>query len=308
MSKVSMSSRPEPGYENMDHFSINVDYVAEMLRTIEFQTGASISTDASVPRGDVGLPGASSPPCHLVPCMGMRPIVHRNGDVWPLGTAQGPCRVRPACAPSWLPFGVPKPQGRSAPADRLPCPTEPLGEDEADGPGDSSEAAVDEDRLDSLEVPDATEGESLLCRAVLGCGGIGGQWGPGGCCARGGGGCAVLCPAPCPCGCAVACMELRGSCSVLGHPCLHLVACFPSADVGPRQKLASSPHGETLTGTEVGWEMGTGPGHGCRGAEEAPPGDRWGCGWGGFTPQGPPGCPCPPACRGGGPGVPTVQC
>ncbi|NXG65060.1 TRI54 protein, partial [Hemiprocne comata] len=40
MSKVSMSSRPEPGYENMDHFSVNVDYVAEMLRTIEFQTGA----------------------------------------------------------------------------------------------------------------------------------------------------------------------------------------------------------------------------------------------------------------------------
>ncbi|NXY39944.1 TRI54 protein, partial [Pomatorhinus ruficollis] len=40
MSKASMSSRPEPGYENMDHFSINVDHVAEMLRTIEFQTGA----------------------------------------------------------------------------------------------------------------------------------------------------------------------------------------------------------------------------------------------------------------------------
>ncbi|XP_049674617.1 tripartite motif-containing protein 54 isoform X2 [Accipiter gentilis] len=72
MSKVSMSSRPEPGYENMDHFSINVDYVAEMLRTIEFQT-------------------------------------------------------------------------------------EPLGEDEADGPGDGSEAAADEDRLDSLEAPEATE-------------------------------------------------------------------------------------------------------------------------------------------------------
>ncbi|XP_075004057.1 tripartite motif-containing protein 54 isoform X1 [Calonectris borealis] len=72
MSKVSMSSRPEPGYENMDHFSINVDYVAEMLRTIEFQT-------------------------------------------------------------------------------------EPLGEDEADGPGDGSEAAADEDRLDSLEMPEAAE-------------------------------------------------------------------------------------------------------------------------------------------------------
>uniref|UniRef100_A0A8C8SAU6 RING-type E3 ubiquitin transferase n=1 Tax=Pelusios castaneus TaxID=367368 RepID=A0A8C8SAU6_9SAUR len=40
MSKVSMSSRPEPGYEKMDHFSVNVDYLAEMLRTIEFQTGA----------------------------------------------------------------------------------------------------------------------------------------------------------------------------------------------------------------------------------------------------------------------------
>ncbi|XP_054053019.1 tripartite motif-containing protein 54 isoform X1 [Rissa tridactyla] len=72
MSKVSMSSRPEPGYENMDHFSINVDYVAEMLRTIEFQT-------------------------------------------------------------------------------------EPLGEEEADGPGDGSEATADEDRLDSLEGPEAVE-------------------------------------------------------------------------------------------------------------------------------------------------------
>uniref|UniRef100_A0A8B9UTK9 RING-type E3 ubiquitin transferase n=1 Tax=Anas zonorhyncha TaxID=75864 RepID=A0A8B9UTK9_9AVES len=72
MSKVSMSSRPEPGYENMDHFSINVDYVAEMLRTIEFQT-------------------------------------------------------------------------------------EPLGEEEGDGPMEGSEAAADEDRLDSLEAPEAAE-------------------------------------------------------------------------------------------------------------------------------------------------------
>ncbi|XP_051626574.1 tripartite motif-containing protein 54 isoform X1 [Manacus candei] len=72
MSKASMSSRPEPGYENMDHFSINVDYVAEMLRTIEFQT-------------------------------------------------------------------------------------EPLGEDEGDGPGEGSEAATEEDRLDSLEAPEAAE-------------------------------------------------------------------------------------------------------------------------------------------------------
>ncbi|XP_010012294.1 PREDICTED: tripartite motif-containing protein 54-like, partial [Nestor notabilis] len=76
MSKVSMSSRPEPGYENMDHFSINVDYVAEMLRTIEFQT-------------------------------------------------------------------------------------EPLGEDEVDGLGDGSEAPADEDRLESLEAPDAAEDVGL---------------------------------------------------------------------------------------------------------------------------------------------------
>ncbi|XP_060107177.1 tripartite motif-containing protein 54 [Heteronotia binoei] len=41
MSKVSMSNRPEPGYENMDHFSINVEHVAEMLRTIEFQTDSA---------------------------------------------------------------------------------------------------------------------------------------------------------------------------------------------------------------------------------------------------------------------------
>lgn len=39
MSKVSMNSRPEPGYENMDRFAISVDHVADMLRTIDFQTG-----------------------------------------------------------------------------------------------------------------------------------------------------------------------------------------------------------------------------------------------------------------------------
>nr|XP_028581206.1 tripartite motif-containing protein 54 isoform X1 [Podarcis muralis] len=41
MSKVSMSSHPEPGYESMDHFTVNIDHVAEMLRTIEFQTDAA---------------------------------------------------------------------------------------------------------------------------------------------------------------------------------------------------------------------------------------------------------------------------
>ncbi|KAM5126307.1 tripartite motif-containing protein 54 [Mantella aurantiaca] len=36
MSKVSTIDRPDPGYENMDHFCVNVDYVSEMLRTIDF--------------------------------------------------------------------------------------------------------------------------------------------------------------------------------------------------------------------------------------------------------------------------------
>ncbi|XP_015140487.2 tripartite motif-containing protein 54 isoform X3 [Gallus gallus] len=49
MSKVSMSSRPEPGYESMDHFSINVDHVAEMLRTIDFQPEALGEDDGDGP-------------------------------------------------------------------------------------------------------------------------------------------------------------------------------------------------------------------------------------------------------------------
>ncbi|XP_063770991.1 tripartite motif-containing protein 54 [Pseudophryne corroboree] len=40
MSKVSTIDRPDPGYENMDHLYVNVDYVSEMLRTIDFQSGA----------------------------------------------------------------------------------------------------------------------------------------------------------------------------------------------------------------------------------------------------------------------------
>ncbi|KAG8429772.1 hypothetical protein GDO86_019257, partial [Hymenochirus boettgeri] len=39
MSKVSTIDRPDPGYENMDHFTVNVDFVSEMLRTIDFHSG-----------------------------------------------------------------------------------------------------------------------------------------------------------------------------------------------------------------------------------------------------------------------------
>uniref|UniRef100_A0A2D4HFN0 COS domain-containing protein n=1 Tax=Micrurus lemniscatus lemniscatus TaxID=129467 RepID=A0A2D4HFN0_MICLE len=56
MSKASMGSRPESGYENMDHFCINVDHVAEMLRTIEFQTdisGEETESEGIIPEGSV---------------------------------------------------------------------------------------------------------------------------------------------------------------------------------------------------------------------------------------------------------------
>ncbi|XP_068792520.1 tripartite motif-containing protein 54 isoform X1 [Struthio camelus] len=72
MSKVSLSSRPEPGYEDMEQFAVSVDCVAEMLRTIDF-------------------------------------------------------------------------------------PSEPPGEEEAEGPGEGSEGAGDEERLEGPEAPDPSE-------------------------------------------------------------------------------------------------------------------------------------------------------
>ncbi|XP_040851297.1 tripartite motif-containing protein 54-like [Ochotona curzoniae] len=44
MSKVELASRPEPGYESMDQFTVSVEHVAEMLRTIDFQPGEGMST------------------------------------------------------------------------------------------------------------------------------------------------------------------------------------------------------------------------------------------------------------------------
>ncbi|MBZ3879148.1 Tripartite motif-containing protein 54 [Sciurus carolinensis] len=41
MSKVELAGRPEPGYESMEQFSVSVEHVAEMLRTIDFQPGAA---------------------------------------------------------------------------------------------------------------------------------------------------------------------------------------------------------------------------------------------------------------------------
>lgn len=66
--------------------------------------------------------------------------------------------------PSWHVLVYPHTAGGREGRSHLSCPlpTEPLGEDEGDGPGDGSEAATDEDRLDSLEVPEAAEGECML--------------------------------------------------------------------------------------------------------------------------------------------------
>ncbi|XP_049759967.1 tripartite motif-containing protein 54 [Elephas maximus indicus] len=41
MSKVELAGRPEPGYESMEQFTVSLEHVAEMLRTIDFQPGAS---------------------------------------------------------------------------------------------------------------------------------------------------------------------------------------------------------------------------------------------------------------------------
>nr|XP_008123610.1 PREDICTED: tripartite motif-containing protein 54 [Anolis carolinensis] len=64
-SKVSMTGRPEPGYENMDRFVVNVDHVAEMLRTIQFlpeSTGEEAEAEGLGPEGGGGDAGEEGPP------------------------------------------------------------------------------------------------------------------------------------------------------------------------------------------------------------------------------------------------------
>lgn len=91
MSKVSMSSRPEPGYENMDHFSINVDYVAEMLRTIEFQTGASPGTSAAT--REVEACGAALGWADRYPRVRLHPLRHSSACVpCPFLACHVPCQ------------------------------------------------------------------------------------------------------------------------------------------------------------------------------------------------------------------------
>lgn len=59
MSKVELAGRPEPGYESMEQFSVSVEHVADMLRTIDFQPGAAPGRPAA--RAEPGR-GAAGPP------------------------------------------------------------------------------------------------------------------------------------------------------------------------------------------------------------------------------------------------------
>lgn len=96
-------------------------------------------------------------------------------------------------------------------------------------------------------MPEAAEGESLTLTLILTCD-----------CPGHGATPAQLCHGP-----RAAARLPQGAWVSLSPSC----SLFPSADVGPRQKPASSSHGETPMGSEVGTAMG------CCGAEEAPPGD-----------------------------------
>lgn len=55
MSKVELAGRPEPGYESMEQFSVSVEHVAEMLRTIDFQPGAEQAGGAAGSGCGVGV-------------------------------------------------------------------------------------------------------------------------------------------------------------------------------------------------------------------------------------------------------------
>ncbi|EPY77401.1 tripartite motif-containing protein 54 [Camelus ferus] len=58
MSKVELAGRPEPGYESMEQFTVSVEHLAEMLRTIDFQPGASREEEEEVaPDGEEGSAG-----------------------------------------------------------------------------------------------------------------------------------------------------------------------------------------------------------------------------------------------------------
>lgn len=55
MSKVELAGRPEPGYESMEQFTVSVEHVAEMLRTIDFQPGEGVRMGGGGgPRGPGG--------------------------------------------------------------------------------------------------------------------------------------------------------------------------------------------------------------------------------------------------------------
>lgn len=57
MSKVELAGRPEPGYESMEQFTVSVEHVAEMLRTIDFQPGEGARKGEAAGTGHQDPPG-----------------------------------------------------------------------------------------------------------------------------------------------------------------------------------------------------------------------------------------------------------
>lgn len=85
MSKVELAGRPEPGYESMEQFSVSVEHVADMLRTIDFQPG----------EGGRG-PGCPDPPAGVGGGAGRRPEPrgHRLTGLPPAQARPGRKRTR----------------------------------------------------------------------------------------------------------------------------------------------------------------------------------------------------------------------
>ncbi|XP_012674733.1 tripartite motif-containing protein 54 [Clupea harengus] len=60
--KASDLERAEPGYESMAQFAVDTDNVADMMRSIDFQTGSQNEDDDDLEEDGDGLPGVDAEP------------------------------------------------------------------------------------------------------------------------------------------------------------------------------------------------------------------------------------------------------
>nr|XP_021491080.1 tripartite motif-containing protein 54 [Meriones unguiculatus] len=102
MSKVELAGRPEPGYESMEQFSVSVEHVAEMLRTIDFQPGAAgeEEDDEAALDGDEGNAGLEEERLDGPEGAAKRaPQRAEKRSLFPaaLGTMQDPAGQKPGC-------------------------------------------------------------------------------------------------------------------------------------------------------------------------------------------------------------------